>query len=361
MSRPPLVSVIVPVYNSAKYLPRCLDSILGQSFRDFEVICVDGGSTDNSSEILFRYAESDTRIRIITQQCRGLSAARNAGMETAQGEWISFVDSDDELTREAFAHIAPCLSREVDVVCFEAEEIVEENGRTSIRESGYFSLPGEGQTKLDERMIFKICWTVWNKFFRSSFIKQYGLTFPEGCRYEDNPFTLNSFAVCGNVFLLKKKLYRYFRHPGSLSTLANRGDRRSAFDYLRILDHMHEFWKKHQLLPEKLPLFQNICVRMFRSAIQVCLPYEKAGIVMEMTNFLQSWELALDDPHLKQIRDGDYTIRLGRGWHSTDVEMMKKLKGLQRIFYLGNSRDCKVLLLFGLCVLRWKKRCRRIL
>ena len=86
MKASPVVSVIIPVYNVEKYLPRCLDSVLGQSFRDIEVICIDDGSTDSSSEILRSYAQKDARIRIISQENRGVSAARNAGLDIAQGE-----------------------------------------------------------------------------------------------------------------------------------------------------------------------------------------------------------------------------------------------------------------------------------
>ena len=91
----PKISVIVPVYNVEKYLARCLDSIINQTLADIEIICINDGSTDNSLEILNDYAKKDSRIKIIDQTNAGLSCARNAGMQIAQGEYIGFVDSDD--------------------------------------------------------------------------------------------------------------------------------------------------------------------------------------------------------------------------------------------------------------------------
>ena len=91
----PEISIIVPVYNVEKYLKRCIDSILNQSFTDFELILVDDGSTDNSGEIIDEYAIKDERIKVIHKENGGLSSARNVGIEYSKGNYIAFVDSDD--------------------------------------------------------------------------------------------------------------------------------------------------------------------------------------------------------------------------------------------------------------------------
>ena len=91
----PAVSVIIPVYNTERYLPQCLESVLGQSFQDFEVIVVNDGSTDRSAQIIQEFAQKDTRISIIEQPNKGLSESRNAGINRAEGKWITFIDSDD--------------------------------------------------------------------------------------------------------------------------------------------------------------------------------------------------------------------------------------------------------------------------
>lgn len=93
----PLISIIVPVYNTAKYLQKCLDSIINQTYSNLEIICVNDGSTDNSLEILQTYAKKDRRIQIITQKNQGLSSARNQGLKHASGQYLTFIDSDDEV------------------------------------------------------------------------------------------------------------------------------------------------------------------------------------------------------------------------------------------------------------------------
>lgn len=93
----PAISVIIPVYRVEKYLPACLDSLLCQTFEDFEAICVNDGSPDNCGEILEKYARKDKRFKIVTQANQGVAAARNTGLNLAQGEYISFIDSDDEI------------------------------------------------------------------------------------------------------------------------------------------------------------------------------------------------------------------------------------------------------------------------
>lgn len=97
----PKISVIIPVYNTEKYLSECLDSILSQTFKDIEVICVNDGSSDRSGDVLAEYAAKDDRIKVVTQDNKGPAAARNKGLDMAMGEWICFVDSDDAIPPEA--------------------------------------------------------------------------------------------------------------------------------------------------------------------------------------------------------------------------------------------------------------------
>ena len=95
MNKTPTISVIAPVYNTEKYLPRCIDSILAQTFTDFELLLIDDGSKDNSGAVCDEYASKDERVRVFHKENGGVSSARNVGLDNAKGEWITFVDSDD--------------------------------------------------------------------------------------------------------------------------------------------------------------------------------------------------------------------------------------------------------------------------
>ncbi|HJD96893.1 glycosyltransferase, partial [Mailhella massiliensis] len=125
MSGGPFLSVIIPVYNVEKYLARCLDSVLAQSFSDMEIICVDDGSTDSSPDILRAYAARDARIRLIHQKNRGIAAARNAGLDAAAGRYVAFVDSDDAVTPDIYKSIFSHCPEEAEGICFSAEEVSE--------------------------------------------------------------------------------------------------------------------------------------------------------------------------------------------------------------------------------------------
>ena len=124
----PLVSIVVPIYNSASYLPRCLDSILKQTYTNWECILINDGSTDNSSEIAQNYVARDSRFSLYSQENRGLSAARNLGLDHAKGKWLACVDSDDELLPEYLAVLCETGEKNNADLVNGSKQTVHENG-----------------------------------------------------------------------------------------------------------------------------------------------------------------------------------------------------------------------------------------
>ena len=116
-----LISLIIPVYNKAEYLAPLLQSVVGQTYRDLEIICVDDGSTDGSPAILEEFREKDPRIRVVRQENKGVSEARNTGLRIATGEAVAFADCDDLLPDDAIGHLASLFSPEVDAVVSSVE------------------------------------------------------------------------------------------------------------------------------------------------------------------------------------------------------------------------------------------------
>ena len=112
----PKISVIVPVYNVEKYLRRCIDSILSQTFSDFELLLIDDGSKDKSGEICDEYAAKDARVRVFHKENGGVSSARNLGLDNAKGDWITFSDSDDELLPDAFEAVCGYMHEGIDMI-----------------------------------------------------------------------------------------------------------------------------------------------------------------------------------------------------------------------------------------------------
>ena len=179
----PQVSVIVPVYNVEKYIRRCVDSILAQTFEDFELILVDDGSPDNCPAICDEYAAKDNRVRVIHQENGGVSGARNAALNVATGEYIAFCDSDDWWeTGFLESMVSSAHSSRADMV-MTGYRAVDDNGKElwcAKNEGGQFVLRSDLQ-----RTEFIICsilcgktrWEVWTKLFRANIIKQHQIFF----------------------------------------------------------------------------------------------------------------------------------------------------------------------------------------
>ena len=126
-----LISIIVPVYNQEKYLPRCLDSILNQTYKNLEIVCIDDKSTDASAEIIKRYADKDSRVVYYRNTGKGVSSARNYGIEKAKGDYIGFVDSDDFIQPQMYEFMLRAIvENDCEMVACGYERVDEENYRT---------------------------------------------------------------------------------------------------------------------------------------------------------------------------------------------------------------------------------------
>ena len=177
-----MISIIVPVYNVASYLPQCLDSLVNQTYRDIEIICVNDGSTDGSLSILQEYAQKDERIKIISRENRGISCSRNEALDIAQGEWTMFVDSDDWIdinTCESALNLA--LQHHADVVMWAYVREFKKQSLPKLYLSGT-TIWEENISQLHRRIVGPIneeltrpdtldSWgTIWGKLYRNSFI-----------------------------------------------------------------------------------------------------------------------------------------------------------------------------------------------
>jgi CDP-glycerol glycerophosphotransferase len=229
-----LVSVIVPIHNVAPYLAECLDSVRRQTHRELEVIMVDDGSTDNSAEIAEQFAAADSRFRLIRQENGGLSAARNAGVPHANGDYLAFLDSDDLL---------PCFAYEVMVQAAETSGTAFVTGsahRLSTR-GHYLGYPHDQvflQTNLrthvsaDHGLLRDR--TIWNKVFRKSFWDDHGFVFPPGRLFEDMPVSIPAHALAERVSVLDLPIYYWRVREG-----ADRSITQSDTDVCNMVDRFY--------------------------------------------------------------------------------------------------------------------------
>lgn len=253
----PVVSIIVPMYNVEKYLPKCLDSILNQTLKDIEVIAIDDGSTDSSSKILDEYAEKDSRIIALHIKNHGVSHARNLGLKKAIGKYIGFVDSDDFIDCCMYERLVEVAER-TEADCVQCEfETVYDSGKVEV--SGEFGNE-EIYEKLDAvsaLMGFRISYSVWSKIFRRDSIG--GLRFFEEWHFaEDFRFISEFFKQCIKVCTIPDVLYHYFAWSGSL---AHKGIDESNLVSLEVYDYLEG------LVKDSAPHMKDVLEREIKESL----------------------------------------------------------------------------------------------
>ena len=258
----PTFSVIVPVYNVEKYIKQCLDSIKFQTFKDFEVICVDDCSTDNSAKIVEEYVQKDSRFKLIRhEQNKGVSAARNTALDAATGEYIIFVDSDDWVDTKFFEAINRAYKSNptADNVWFNSYEYNNETGEKRLFDQ-VKRLDHLEQTNEYELLYIVGC--LWDKSYKRSRIEEINLRFPEGLIVEDTEFTFKYFAKYPVYYMLNAPYYYYRKfRVGSYCTDDAYGER--IFDQFKIIPHIYQFLKEQDLFPMyKITLLGLFCEYM---------------------------------------------------------------------------------------------------
>ena len=238
------VSVILPVYNVEKYLNQCLESLVSQTLEDIEIVAVNDGSTDSSKEILERFSEKyPDKIRFVTTQNRGLSAARNYGISLAKGKFISFVDSDDYIDKrflETLYQAAEDNDCEAAVCGYQR---VYEDGSPSKPIPLKVSAPYNRSMREDFELL-RLAPYAWNKIFSRELILKSGVLFPEGMKYEDIATIYPWLLEAKKVSLSEDVLYNYrFNRPDSIMN----NSIKNCCDMLSTLDICNKYMRKNGL------------------------------------------------------------------------------------------------------------------
>lgn len=208
-----MISVIVPIYKVEQYLRRCIESILGQTYPDFELILVNDGSPDCCCAICEEYADKDKRIRFISKQNGGLSDARNAGLKVARGEYVSFVDSDDWIASTYLERLLECLQKTDSDIC--ECEIMRTAEAVNAPENNFKMKSYETQESL--RLLIQDCTFhqyVWNKLYKRECLN--GIFFEVGKTNEDEFWTYQVFGNAKRITKISDVLYFYFQREDSI-------------------------------------------------------------------------------------------------------------------------------------------------
>ena len=250
----PKVSVIIPVYNVEQYLGECLDSILGQTLKDIEVLCVDDGSTDNSTKILSDYAAKDARVKLFASPHAGAFRAREVGVKAATGTYIYFMDADDLLASAAFERLcATCERENLDQIIFASSVFCEDDVSTALRAWAgrmvrYYSISPACCGKIMSgmellRMLFdNDCYHVSPplRLIRSTAVQGRDYPFPDATTRADNYFTTLSLYYSRRAMAIPDRFYRRRVRNGSITT-ADGASRRHSRNILAVLIALYRF------------------------------------------------------------------------------------------------------------------------
>lgn len=253
------ISIIIPIYNVEKYLRECLDSLINQTFKDIEIICINDGSTDSSLSILEDYAQKDNRIILINQENQGQGVARNNGIDISKGEYIAFVDPDDFIELDAFQILYDYTKTNADVIQFDWYAKME-NGECHkntffsefMKKSGFNFLPVAefDLSDFSKLNFYDFGYAVWHRIYSANFIKNNNIRFAPYRQCEDMIFTLKALILANKILYLNKYLYNYRILKNSCSNMASDGNL-CIFDiqnmFKQFLEENHLYQKYEQI------------------------------------------------------------------------------------------------------------------
>ena len=242
-----LISVIVPIYKVEKYLRKCVDSVLNQTYQDLEIILVDDGSPDNCGEICDEYAKKDNRIKVIHKVNGGLSDARNAGIDIAQGNFISFIDSDDFVSNTFIEKLYnSCMKNNTDISQCEYlkfQDNIKQNGADKIINEDIVCGPNDMLFSMYGKQHVNAI-VVWNKLYRKHLFDN--IRFPKGKINEDEFTTYKLFYNANNgISTINEKLYFYRQNDESIM---GKKFNVSRYDKLEALEERKQFFKEREML-----------------------------------------------------------------------------------------------------------------
>ena len=321
------ISVIVPVYNVENYLIKCLESLVYQTLKDIELICVNDGSTDGSLSILEDYQKRFSQVKVYTKSNGGLSDARNYGLKHAVGEYIAFVDSDDYVSLNMFEILYKTIKQaQADLCIAQIKEVYPTYEKELVDHNEIYPLLGHP--------------TVWNKLYKHEWIKRYQIEFPVGLWYEDNVFTYKYLLNHPKIVYVNDFLYYYRKdRVGSIMSSQTNPKIYDIYEVGEILSAYKDTCVLTDFEAQQFELYfiRGIFFRHLSKIIRLewknirnlCaqLSYHYSYLMRYYPNWLEN-QLLLED------KDQYFSKKLGKNF-------MIKIKMMNWLFHIGLSRLAK--------------------
>ena len=329
----PLISIIVPVYNAEKYIERCLNSLINQTYNYIEILCIDDGSKDNSYNIIKEF--KDKRIKLLRQENAGPAKARNLGLKNSNGEYIMFCDADDyyepnmcELMLETI------IKQNVDFVICDTNIIDYYNNKLrSSAETNYYKLRYKGYNNLGRDELIKVNAVLWNKIYKKSIIDNGDIKFLNGYEHDDPNFVIKYLINCNTYYGLENKLYNY-RVININSVMANyytKKNKEKMLDFIYAYNDIIEYILNHN----------------FREQILDYIIIQYYNIICNFQRYLYKEQLIklveIQKLFFKDIKEFDKNWYIKKIKESSINQCLKlykiKLTPLEWIFSLKNKNE----------------------
>jgi len=251
----PKLSIVLPVYNTEKYLRKCLENILDSTFKDFELIIINDGSPDESEKIILEFKEKyEDKIIYIKKENSGISDTRNLGIEKATAQYITFIDSDDYIEHNMLELMMKKLDEfDFDVIACDIKLVYEDNDKVDIISSGY-NEDLYHKNKIKETMLVQYP-VMWNKIYKTELVKT--IKFSSGVWYEDMEYLLKLYPYINSIGVVKKPLYNYLQRKNSLTYTYNN----KLYDIIDNMKSVIDFYKSNEIYNEYKEELEYLYVR----------------------------------------------------------------------------------------------------
>lgn len=353
------VSIIVPVYNAEKFLRECMDSLVGQTLQEIEIICVDDGSTDGSFSILQEYRERDERVKVLSNpRNMGQPTSRNKGIAAAKGKYIQFVDADDFIEKETAGELYELSQEKEADMCYMGMQVHMEDG-LDIKAVPY-GIQGQYPDVYEGKKLLGILsekneffYYTWSVFYKSSFLKENGLLYRELVCGQGGNFIPRCLCRAGRVIVCGGKYYHYRVH-GSSITHTEKAQKELLFGkVMRYVDVLQYFAGDQD--SGELEIFLEATYRKLAGGIKSLTASEKTELENRMpSNFArhifhvlckegQTYKIDLSKDVLSKIKEKEYVIIYGAGYASKDVLELMQINQIEILgFAVTNRRKDKV-------------------
>lgn len=302
----PVISIVVTCYKGGDYLPKCLESLCGQTLKNIEIVCVNDASPDNTADILKEWSEKDDRIVVLTNKENiGVSASRNKGISESQSDYIMFCDADDFYEPTMCAEMLDAIqNNNVDLAACGTNIVYHAHEEMKLSDINYYSIKYSGQTKITDDIILSTDLSPWNKIFKKSIITNNKIAFPEGLYYEDAYFCSAYLCCSKRIYFIDKQLHNYVRHESSTmsNTWSENKQKDNAIDHLHISFKLYDFLISNNLLEKYNTLFWRLFIVFGYFAIENSKTNKRRNLVRkEAANFTKI--------HAKELSDAQQSVR----------------------------------------------------